>query len=67
MTSASFSPDGEKIESASCDSAVRIWSAVTGESEQTLAGHVDAVISASFSPGGHKILSGGADGTVEVW
>ena len=54
---ASFSPDGEKVVSASLDNTVRIWSAVTGECEQSLAGHPDWVWSASFSHDGEKVVS----------
>eukprot|EP01052_Picozoa_sp_SAG31_P054210 SAG31_NODE_14304_length_815_cov_1.555866_1_plen_45_part_10 len=38
VTSAAFSPDGTKVVTASYDTTVRIWSAVTGECEQTLEG-----------------------------
>lgn len=37
--SATFSPDGQKIMSASWDTTVRVWSAVTGECDQTVEGH----------------------------
>jgi WD40 repeat protein len=36
--SAQFSPDGQKITSASDDNTVRVWSAITGDLEQTLEG-----------------------------
>ena len=65
--SASFSPDGEKIVSASDDNTVRIWSAVTGECEQSLAGYTGCVMSASFSPDGEKVVSASYDNTVRIW
>jgi len=46
---------------------VRVWSAVTGECEQTLAGHRDRVKSAHFSPDGLKIVSASDKDGVRVW
>eukprot|EP01046_Picozoa_sp_COSAG06_P101647 COSAG06_NODE_47787_length_337_cov_0.373950_1_plen_48_part_10 len=40
---------------------------MTGEGEQTLAGHRDRVNSAAFSSDGQKIVSASADKTVLVW
>ncbi len=48
--SASFSPDGKRIVSASYDNTVRIWDAQSGECLRSLEGHTDYVYSASFSP-----------------
>ena len=64
---ASFSPDGEKVVSATLDNTVRIWSAVTGECEQSLAGHTNWVRSASFSHDGEKVVSASYDATVRIW
>ncbi len=67
VTSASFSPDGQQIVSASGDYTVRIWDAQTGECVDTLEGHTDFVRSASFSPDGQRIVSASDDNTVRVW
>jgi tetratricopeptide (TPR) repeat protein len=39
--SAAFSPGGLKVVSASWDNTLRVWSAATGECEQTLRGHTN--------------------------
>ena len=52
MNSAQFSPDSENIVSASDDNTVRVWSAITGDLEQTLEGHSGTLNSAQFSPDG---------------
>jgi WD40 repeat protein len=49
------------------DNSVRVWSAVTGECEQTLVGHSDYVNSAHFSVDGQKIVSASDDKSVRVW
>ena len=65
--SAQFSADGRQILSASDNNTVRIWSAVTGECEQTMMGHTDGVTSVAFSPDGRLIVSGGFDSAMRVW
>ena len=65
--SATFSPDGRRIVSASRDKTVRIWNAATGECIRTLEGHTWYVNSASFSPDGHRIVSASEDNTVRIW
>ena len=67
VNSASFSPDGSRIVSASYDKTVRIRNAATGECIRTLEGHTSYVRSASFSPDGSRIVSASLDGTVRIW
>ncbi|MBQ2097815.1 MAG: PD40 domain-containing protein, partial [Bacteroidales bacterium] len=68
VTSASFSPDGRYIVSASVDRTVRIWDAKTGQQVgNPLEGHTAYVNSASFSPDGRYIVSASYDKTVRIW
>ena len=66
--SASFSPDGKRIVSASGDNTIRIWDAETGRQVgQPLEGHTRTVKSAFFSPDGKQIVSASADKTIRIW
>ena len=50
VLSAAFSPDGERIVTASDDNTARLWD-VTGRQVAVLEGHQAWVLSAAFSPG----------------
>ena len=65
--SASFSPDGSRIASASNDLTVRLWDATTRQELAVLRGHEDDVFSVAFSPDGSRIASGSSDKTVRLW
>ncbi|KAL8364767.1 hypothetical protein RB595_003847 [Gaeumannomyces hyphopodioides] len=62
-----FSPDGQKLASASRDKTVKLWDAATGACLQTLEGHSDSVRSIAFSPDGQKLASASNDNTVKLW
>jgi WD40 repeat protein len=62
-----FSPDGERLLSASSDETARVWSAEHGHQESVLRGHTLNVTSARWSPDGERILTTSLDETVKLW
>ena len=67
VTQVNFSPDGQRLASASYDNTVKVWDATTGQESLTLKGHTGDVNSVSFSPDGQRLASASHDGTVKVW
>ena len=66
-TSATFSPDGKKVITASCDKTARIWDSETGRELQKLGRHKRDVYFAAFSPDGKKVVTASDDGTARIW
>ncbi len=67
IKSATYSPDGAYIVTASADNTARIWDSRTGRLLAKLAGHKNSVLSASYSPDGHYIVTASYDNTAHVW
>ena len=64
--SASFSPDGIRVVTATGDAAARLWDARSGALLATLAGPAGPVLTAAFSPDGARVLMTSIDGTASI-
>jgi WD40 repeat protein len=64
---AEFSPDGQRVVTASGDGTARLWDAVTGEEIGEPLKHERGVISARFSPDGKRVATACYDGKARQW
>ena len=67
VVSCAYSPDGQRIASASLDTTVILWDATTGEQIASFVGHSRGVSVCAYSPDGRRLVSASADGTIKVW
>ncbi|HZN60499.1 MAG TPA: serine/threonine-protein kinase, partial [Planctomycetota bacterium] len=67
LHTAAFSPDGEKVVTASRDGTARIWSASRGDALQILRGHTGGVLSAYFDAAGRRVVTASGDATARIW
>ena len=61
-----YSPDGERIATASLDRTIRLWDVSTG-AQLLLLEDKDGVLSVAFSPDGKGLLSGSRGGNLCLW
>ena len=66
IASAAFSPDGERILTASSDGTARVWNAASGR-ELVRLKHDREVSSAAFSADGQRVVTTSWDQTARVW
>ncbi len=64
---ATFSPDGQRIVTASDDNTAKLWDATRGKLLFSLDGHTERVNEAKFSPDGQRIVTASDDKTAKVW
>ena len=67
VNSASFSPNGGLIVTASADHTARIWDAQSGRLIGQPLHHDDEVFAASFSRDGTRIVTASKDHTARIW
>jgi WD40 repeat protein len=69
LNSATFSPDGKWVATASSDLTARIWDAKTGEPVAELTGSEGEVRNATFSPDGKYVVTSSEppDTTARIW
>jgi WD40 repeat protein len=65
--SASWSPDGKTLASASGNGTVKLWAVATGKEQATFKGHTHGVSSVSWSPDGKTLASADFEGAVMLW
>ena len=65
--SAQFSPDGQRVVTASRDKTARLWDAATGNPIGEPMNHEDLVRSAQFSPDGQRVVTASEDQTARLW
>jgi eukaryotic-like serine/threonine-protein kinase len=65
ISSATFSPDSQRILTESGDRTAKLWDAASGRNLLTFTGHSYGA-RAAFSPDGRRIVTGGADNTAKV-
>jgi WD40 repeat protein len=62
-----FSPDGQRIVTASDDNTASLWDAQSGQLLKVLDGHTSRVRNAAFSPDGQHIVTASSDNTARLW
>ena len=67
VNSAQFSPDGQRVVTASDDKTARLWDAASGKPIGVPMTHDDRLTSAQFSPDGQRVVTASYDKTARLW
>jgi len=64
---AEFSPDGQRVVTASYDCTAKVWDAGTGRLLATYVRSGSGLKQARFSPDGRRVATGTTEGGVQIW
>ncbi|KFA70758.1 hypothetical protein S40288_09228 [Stachybotrys chartarum IBT 40288] len=67
VNSVAFSPDGQRLASASDDKTVKIWDTETGQCISTLKGHSARISTVAWSYDAAQLASASSDKTIKIW
>src|SRR5205814_5839925 len=67
VLTAEFSPDGQRILTASADGTARVWVVTSTPARLALADHAGAILAVAISPASRQIVTAGQDGTARLW
>ena len=67
VSGVAWSPNGQRIASASSDGTVQVWDAASGSHALTYRGHTSDVLTVAWSHDGRYLASGSADNSVQIW
>lgn len=67
VNAVAWSPDGQKIASASADTNVQVWNVATGSNILNYREHTSKVNAVAWSPNGKHIATASDDRTVQIW
>ena len=62
-----FSPDGQRLATASADRTVRLWDLATGQEILKRTGHMRPVASLRLVSGGRRLIGVSQDHSVRTW
>lgn len=67
VTALAWSPDGQRLASASDDGSIKLWEPATGKEILGWRAEPGGVAHLAFDPSGHLLASSAFDGTVKIW